>query len=168
MSLQRVAEYVHLWLEGLERDRVLLVVIEHDRGLDLAGKLWKMRMGDFSSVDVPFDALPAAAVNAYVNRYVYIVSQPDHLDTVMVSMHDPEADWAVRKLTEDEIRKVGLPENSYSHLVKQPYDTLSPRTVDEVVVDMEVPFWEALLPIMGDRTMVRMTPRVRRKPGDPA
>lgn len=136
-------------------------------GIGIVHQIKRAFAGAFESYEIPYDTLPGRLVNGKSGNEVYVLSQPNHLDPIMTSMHTyTMAEVEERTASRDELlaafgeeeldgtdfKVVTInPETQRSEYIRKP---------SLLVIDAERPWWEQLLPFVGRASQVIETERV--------
>jgi hypothetical protein len=152
------------WLENrAEIGQTLWVWAETEAdGLDLTLGVFR-RFRSSQSLSIPYDSLPARIVHPVTGNEVYVVSQPDHLDPVVTSMHpDSQGDLAINtpegKATEDD--EVDPDAVSGVTVNAQQNGRVTGQPPAGIVLDCEAPRWTFLTDFLNGQTTVLETEAV--------
>lgn len=172
-TINRIAHFAHEWLSNQTRPNqtMWIWVGRHEDGLDLAQRMIDLRLGDFSSHEIPYDSLPTYAANADTGNRVFILCQPNHAESVLVTMQEddapmftspvhPEYAQRVLRLSQGQVMPVEVDFLQQTMSV----DRFSVRTPDILLVDMEAPYWDILKMYIAPTTQVMLSDRVRVQP----
>ena len=173
-TVERIAHFAHQWLsEETKRHQTMWIWVDsHDRGKDLAWRMWKLYAGDFAQGDIPYDSLPTWAGNPETGNRVFLLSQPNHAEAVLVTMQQDNADMDSRivKPYESELiyRLSGGKVSGVDELVyldqQMKTEEFQVRVPDIFLVDMEEPYWEVLTSYIGSVTRLMLSDRVKKGP----
>lgn len=173
---RQIAEYAHHWLASSDGGRESMwIVVESENpsvGLDIAQRMTREALGRHRQIEIPYDNLPVCAgVNPETGRVVWILSQPNHVPTIQVSMQGVVGDLIERDASVDEQRIISasadltLPEVTDSPVgVYADRNRVQAKAPVELMVHQEDPMWTELVQYITEDTMVRMTDKVRRGP----
>ena len=180
MSPKKIAENVYrkflkaprqlnsTWQDG--GDETCWVVVEdRDTGLDVTYHMVREYLRDFRGVtgdiEIPHDALPTQpGFNPENGRAVFVLSQPNHIPTVQVTMQGVTAELREGKLSDDEktyAEQFGVSGVEDKYLIDAQDQTPEAKQPDLIVVDQEYPMWNELSAFVGAGAHVEATDRVK-------
>lgn len=170
----QVGNLAHWWLSNTtEKNLNMWIWVEDEEmGKDLALHMAKQATGDFAKHNIHFDSLPTYAANAETNNRVFILSQPNHVDTILVTMH-PDATGTVLERSATDLEKehwyamaqgkLQMPPEEVAILdtaANQNQHDFRQRPPDSILIHQEHPDWEYIKTTIGKHTSVQLTDRV--------
>lgn len=89
LSPGQVPQLATSWLDRTPGTaKSIWIYTDNDRvGIEIVHRIKRAFAGDFASYEIPYDTLPGRVVHAVTKNEVYVLSQPNHLNPVMTSMH---------------------------------------------------------------------------------
>lgn len=173
-----VAELAHKWLyEAGQNETGFLWVDSNELGLDIATYMHRLETGDFTQTTANYDSLPTYIINERNKARLFLLSQPDHFETVLVTMQDAlgdlseftveneQSEWA-KKLAIDR----GYADDRFNPNKVIRIDTNKQRDSYRInfpsifIVHREDPLWFYIKQFIGSKTNVQITDRVRVQP----
>jgi len=179
--MRDIALFAHSFLDRETTAKVAwLVVDSFDRGKDLAREIHKLRVGEFASTTIAFDALPTYAANSTSGALVFVLvdnqdtKDTPHYDTALVTMQDSgsHGDLMYRNLTRVEQQEASekLGEHKLTEAMNFTADGARDfthsmvRAPDVILLDVAEPDWSKLTGYVGGHTRLMMTDRVTSQP----
>lgn len=180
-TLRHIADDADSWMEGglANANQNCWVVLDGEEdALDLAFALARMRGVPKDKAEVRYDKPPIlVGVNAKTGRCLWILSQPNHLPTIEVSMNkvvskirQGEASRSERAKYSKILEQAGGDPNK--DLAGNPLTLSSgrnerlfePMTPDWIICDQREPMWDTLSEFITEDTDLTLTGRVQRRP----
>lgn len=171
-----IAKYVNQWLRQTSSGptETLWVVAEgREEGMNIAHRMCKEYLG-MRQFDIPYDNLPVCTgVNPESRRAAWVLSQPNHVPTIQVSMQGVVGDVIEREAGEDEQRIIEaaagkklphISDNPAGIYADKDRRRFKPDAPAEMLVHQEWPMWDELLQFITSDTKVRMTDKVKQGP----
>jgi len=173
---QTIADFGDHWLRQTRdgpTESLWVVVEDNETGLDIAHRMAKTYLG-MRQIDIPYDKLPVCpGVNPEASRAVWILSQPNQVPSIQISMQGVVGDLIQREASQEEQRVIEAaagkklpqitdkPAGIYTDRDRRRFRPTAP---DEVLVHQKWPMWDELVQFITEDTMIRMTGRVEEGP----
>lgn len=175
-NYKHISRYSEKWLRRQTGRKFLWIWVDaQDRGLDIARFMYKLQAGEESKAPEVFgDSLPTCIMNGRTRAGVFILAQPNHADTALVSMNEgAQGSMISREVSPEEkeyyhkqYKNMGVADNPevFSQLkADQTAENFQQRGPDEIIVDCVRPDWKRISSYLSPDTEVNQTDRVGEK-----
>lgn len=155
---------------GDEGDETCWIVVDDEEtGMDVTYHLVRQYVRDATGtsgaeLEIPYDTLPTQpAFNPKNGRAVFVLSQPNHIPTVQVSMQGTVADLREGKLDQTEknfAEQMGVSGLEEKYMIDAQDQEPAAKTPDLILLDQRYPMWNELDGFVSAGADVQMTDRV--------
>jgi len=174
---KQIADYGNYWLGQASSGptETLWIVTEgREGGMNVVHRMVEGYLGTERQFDIPYDTLPVCSgVNPESRRAAWVLSQPNHVPTIQVSMQGVVGDLIERGASEEEQKIIEqaagkklpqISDNPAGIYADKDRRRFKPDAPDVMLVHQEWPMWDELVQFITPDTDVLMSDSVRKGP----